>query len=87
MSNSNMFNNGNFQQTPIDEAYKFHTFSPYILNGGIATKFSPVCVYCSSNNTINVMNDGSFKHCNTCRKQFKPVIVSNQNFSFTPPYK
>lgn len=33
MSNSNMFNNSNFQQTPLNDAYQFNSFSSYIVNG------------------------------------------------------
>jgi len=74
-----MFNNGNFQQTPINDAYKFNTFSPYIMNGGLNSRFSPFCIFCSSNNTTNLANDGSFKQCNSCRKQFKSNLSNNHN--------
>ncbi len=90
MSNSNMFNNGNFQQTPINDAYQFNSFSTYILNGGLNTTFSPVCIFCSSNNSINLANDGSFKQCNSCRKQFKATLSNNQvnqQFQYFAPYK
>lgn len=90
MSNSNMFNNGNFQQTPINDAYQFNSFSPYILNGGLNTTFSPICIFCSSNNSINLANDGSFKQCNSCRKQFKAALSNNQvnqQFHYFAPYK
>ena len=90
MSNSNMFNNGNFQQTSLNDAYKFNTFSPYIMNGGLNSNFSPFCIFCSSNNTMNLANDGSFKQCNTCRRQFKANLLNNQvnqRFGYFPPYK
>jgi hypothetical protein len=82
MSNPNMFN-GELAQTNLDSAYQFHSFSPYIMNGGLNSMFSPICMFCSSNNTINLVNDGSFKQCNSCRKQFKPLL-SNNNQQFTP---
>ena len=78
MSNSNIFTNNNFQQTPLNDAYNFNTFSPYIMNGGLNNRFSPICIFCSSNNTMNLVNDGSFKQCNSCRKQFKSNISNNQ---------
>ena len=85
MSNSNMFNNGNFQQTPLNDAYQFNTFSAYIINGGLNSKFSPICIFCSSNNTMNLANDGSFKQCNSCRKQFKANLSNSHiNQSFAP---
>lgn len=90
MSNSNTFNNGNFQETPLNAAYQFNTFSPYIMNGGLNSKFSPICIFCQSNNTMNLVNDGSFKQCNSCRKQFKADLQNtqvNQQFAYFPPYK
>ncbi len=85
MSNSNMFTNSNFQQTPLNDAYNFNTFSPYIMNGGLNNRFSPICIFCSSNNTMNLANDGSFKQCNSCRKQFKANLSNNQaNPQFLP---
>jgi hypothetical protein len=85
-----MFNNGNFQQTSLDEGYKFNTFSPYIINSNLNSKFSPICIFCSSNNTMNLSNDGCFKQCNSCRKQFKANLLSsqaNQQFVYFPPYR
>jgi len=90
MSNSNVFNNNNFQQTLLNEGYKFNTFSPYIINGGLNSKFSQICIFCSSNNTMNLANDGSFKQCNSCRKQFKANLSNNQGnkqFVYFTPYK
>ena len=90
MSNSNMFNNGNFQQTPLNDAYQFNSFSSYIKNGGLNTKFSQNCIFYSSNNTMNLANDGSFKQCNSCRKQFKAKLSNNEmdkQLSYFKPYK
>lgn len=87
MSNSNMFSNNNFNQTPINDAYQFSTFSSYIINGGLNSKFSPICIFCSSSNTINLDNSGSFKQCNSCRRQFKSKTKNLQQFEYFPPYK
>lgn len=91
MSNSNIFN-GDLANTPIDLAYKFNSFSDYILNGGLNSNFSPICIFCSSNNTTPLTKDGgSFRQCNTCKKQFKARINGNNNnnngFYGLPPYK
>jgi len=89
MSNPNMFN-GELQQTSINTAYQFNSFSPYIINGGLNSRFSSICIFCSSNNTMNLINDGSFKQCNSCRKQFKARLANNQvnqQFTYFPPYK
>ncbi len=71
MSDSNVFRNGQFQQTPLNDAYRFESFSSYIAGGGLQRSFSPVCIFCSSSNTSNLAADGSFKQCRQCRKQFK----------------
>ena len=90
MSNPNMFN-GDLSQTPINSAYDFSSFSPYIINGGLNNKFSPICIFCSSNNTLPLTQDGgSFRHCNTCKKQFKSKLIGQNftnGFSCVPPYK
>jgi hypothetical protein len=80
MSHPNMFN-GDLAQTNLEAAYQFNSFSPYIMNGGLNSKFSPNCIFCSSNNTINLINDGSFKQCNSCKKQFKAIISNNQAYN------
>jgi hypothetical protein len=74
MSNSNTFNNSNFQQTPLGDAYRFSTFSQYINNGGLQTRFSPKCVFCPSIDSTALINDGSFRQCNRCKKQFKAKL-------------
>ena len=77
MSNSNVFNGGNFQQTPIDSAYKFQSFSTYINNNGLQSRFSPRCIFCPSTESISLISDGSFRQCNRCKKQFKPILIRN----------
>ena len=75
MSNSITFNNNNFQQTPLEEAYKFNSFSQYIKNGSLRTKFSPKCIFCSFHDSSSLLNDGgSFRQCNRCKKQFKAQL-------------
>jgi hypothetical protein len=72
MSGSNIFNGGNFNGgIPINDAYKFNTFSEYISNGGLNTQFSHICIFCSSKDSTSLISDGSFKQCNRCKKQFK----------------
>jgi len=89
MSNPNLFN-GELAQTNLDTAYHFSSFSPYITNGGLNSRFSPNCIFCSSNNTVSLTNDGSFKNCNSCKKQFKAVLSNNQvnqQLNYFPPYR
>ena len=80
MSNSNVFNGGNFQQTPLDVAYNFTSFSDYINNNinnntRLKTNFSPCCIFCSCMESKSLTNDGSFRQCNRCNKQFKSLII------------
>ena len=46
-----MFTNSVFPQTELQDAYQFNTFSQYIINNGLLPKFSPNCIFCSSNDT------------------------------------
>lgn len=72
MSSSNNFTQ-KLVETPIDLAYKFQTndvnnkFVRTIQNIG----FSPCCIFCSCKDTTSLINDGSFRTCNKCNKQFK----------------
>jgi hypothetical protein len=74
MSNSNLFP-GDLLQTPLGSAYQFQTFSDYIVNNGLRATFSKNCIFCSSNDTKNLVGDGSFKQCNRCKKQFKAAYI------------
>ena len=74
MSGSNIFNGSNGAGIPINDAYQFNTFSQYIVNGGLNTRFSPICIFCSSKESVSLTSDGSFKQCNRCKKQFKARI-------------
>ena len=77
MSNSNMFTH-NLAQTSLSDAYKFNTFSQFIQNEA-HVRFSPKCIFCSSNNTTDLSKDGgSFRQCNTCKKQFKALLLKKQ---------
>ena len=74
MSNSDMFTN-NLQQTNISDAYNFDSFSDYIKNKGLNTNFSPTCIFCSFQDSISLTNDGSFRQCKKCKKQFKSHLI------------
>ena len=77
MSDTNIFNNGNFQQTPLNNAYNFQSFSSYINNNGLKAVFSPKCIFCISLESIALNNEGSFRQCNRCKKQFRALIIRN----------
>ena len=74
MNNSNTFNN-NLVQTSLDDAYKFQSFSRYINNNGLSTKFSSKCIFCPCNISTPLISDGSFRQCNSCKKQFKSTLI------------
>lgn len=73
MYNSNSFNSGE----PLNSAYNFHSFSSYINNNGLQSRFSSGCIFCPSTQSIALLNDGSFRQCNRCKKQFKAILVRN----------
>lgn len=62
-------------QTPIDSAYKYETYSEFIKRTE-PVKFSSICIFCSARDSIPLLDDGSFRRCSTCRKNFKAAIVS-----------
>jgi hypothetical protein len=74
-----MNNTNNFKEeggVPLNQAYQFQTFSPYIQQYGFQSSYSPKCTFCSSMDTIPLINDGgSFRQCNRCKKQFKAIII------------
>jgi len=74
MSHSNIFTN-DLAQTSLNDAYQFTTFSQFIQKQS-AVQFSPICIFCSSPNSIALSNDGgSFRQCNACKKQFKASFM------------
>ena len=79
--NSNIFSNNfnclnhNLVQTSINDAYKYHTHSEFIKKMKVPT-FSPQCIFCPSLKTDPLTNDGSFRRCGNCRKDFKAMIVN-----------
>jgi len=74
MSQPNIFSNPSVNQgVLIKDAYQFQTFCPY-LNNGLQNNFSPQCIFCSSIETISLVNDGCFRQCTRCKKQFKALF-------------
>jgi hypothetical protein len=72
MSSSNNFTQ-KLIETPIDLAYKFQTndVTRKFIQTSQNIGFSPCCIFCSSKDTTSLINDGSFRLCNKCNKQFK----------------
>ena len=67
--------------TPIENAYHIEHVNPNIYRGTIT--YSKKCIYCSSQESISLLPDGSFRKCNNCRKNFKATILTNpiQNYN------
>jgi hypothetical protein len=73
--NTNYLNN-NLTQTPINEGYKYETHSEFIKKLK-PPKFSTLCIFCPSDKTVSLMDDGSFRTCLTCKKYFKAKFVQS----------
>ena len=75
-------NSGNFNtfthnlvQTPINDAYRYHTHSEFIKQMKVPT-FSLICIFCSSSKSDSLTNDGSFRRCGNCKKDFRATIIN-----------
>ena len=65
-----------FVQTPLNEAYKYETHSQFIKQlQQNPTRFSPVCIFCSCRESVPLNQEGSFRSCRLCNKQFKAKII------------
>ena len=65
----------NIPQTLVNNAFDFtSTITPQ----QVLSTYSSSCVYCSSNETRALMQDGSFRQCLSCRKNFKATIKPQQ---------
>jgi len=72
--NFNSFTN-NLVLTPINDGYKYQTHSEFIKQMK-APIFSQTCVFCSSLKSSSLTNDGSFRRCNNCNKDFRAIIIN-----------
>jgi len=72
MSASNNFNQ-KLIETPIYLAYQFQTndVTRKFVRTSQNIGFSPFCIFCLCKDTTALINDGSFRLCNKCNKQFK----------------
>jgi hypothetical protein len=61
--------------TPIENAYKIEHVNPQIYSGTL--NYSKKCIYCSSDESIPLLIDGSFRKCYKCRKNFKATILTS----------
>lgn len=62
-------------QTSVTNAFDFtSTITPE----QVISTYSIICIYCSSNETRPLMQDGSFRQCLICRKNFKATIKPQQ---------
>lgn len=72
--------------TPIQDAFIINHINPNVYKGSII--YSKNCIYCYSTNTISLLNDGCFRQCKICRKNFSAQIltnpIANYNGSLSP---
>ena len=72
--NFNTFTN-NLIQTPINDAYKYETYSEFIKQMKPPI-FTQTCVFCSNLKSTALTSDGSFRHCIKCNKDFRATIIN-----------
>ena len=60
--------------TPLDEAYQITHVRPTTYSGTIV--YDPTCIYCNYKISIPLLQDGSFRRCMQCRKEFKTRILT-----------
>lgn len=70
--------------TPVNNAF----ITPHVNNStyGGNIVYSPQCVFCGHDVSIQLMNDGgSFRQCQKCRKNFRARILTEtvQNYSYS----
>jgi hypothetical protein len=68
------------EYTPLENAFNQHCIS---IKG--QNTFSNLCVYCSSPNTMPLLNE--LRQCNQCRKQFKARPLTSPTILVEPLYK
>jgi len=62
----------NIPQTPVDSAFDFNsTIKPIQV---LSSSFNTKCIYCNNNESISLIQDGSFRQCLQCRKHFKAQL-------------
>ena len=72
--------------TPLEEAYKIHHIQSQTYGG--AVNYNPSCIFCSSTQSIALMQQqdgGSYRRCLQCKKHFKATILNNAitNYSYS----
>ena len=63
-----------FPQTNINEAYQYQTHSQFIMNSK-APRIMANCIFCSCPHSVALTQDGTFRQCQNCKKQFKAKIM------------
>jgi hypothetical protein len=72
--NFNFFTN-NLVLTPINDGYKYNTYSEFI-NQMKVPIFSQTCIFCSNLKSVSLTSDDSFRRCSNCNKNFKATILN-----------
>jgi len=70
-----------FPQTPLNNAFDFNsTIKP---NQTVSAHLT-TCIYCSNQESIPLIADGSFRQCTKCRKNFRAQIMNMHQKMQTP---
>ncbi len=62
------------KETNLNEAYQYTTQSQFIINAK-PPRVLANCIFCSCPNSTALSQDGTFRQCTNCRKQFKARIM------------
>jgi len=67
--------------TPLEESFNYNSsIQPFQLQA----KFSITCIFCTNSNTKGLNQEGSFRQCLNCRKQFQCQIQPANNIKDFP---
>lgn len=64
-----------FLPIPNTEIKKAFDFDSSIKPEQLLSRYSKTCIFCSSNESVSLMQDGSFRRCLWCKKNFKANIL------------
>jgi hypothetical protein len=67
--------------TPLEESFNYNSsIQPFQLQA----KFSITCIFCTNSNTKGLNQEGSFRQCLNCRKQFQCQVQPVNNIYSVP---
>lgn len=67
--------------TSLEESFNYNSS---IQSSQLQAKFSITCIFCTSANTRGLNQEGSFRQCQNCRKQFQSQVQPLNNIYNIP---